>query len=97
MSISTLELRQIFEILMNYVEEYNVKNFSPEQDYYVTVYPDHLDKFLKCCDKNYTLGSIYDDIEFLRKLLTGEHEMPTTVDVEKFGAVITALGQEMLK
>lgn len=93
--ITTQELRQIFKLLMDFIEKRNVEKIALKQDYYVTVAPEELDAFSKNPEENYGYGQISDDIEYLKKLLTDpDHYIPDTVAIEKFGTIMTALGQE---
>jgi hypothetical protein len=94
-NITTQELRQIFELLMDFIEKRNVKKISLKQDYYVSVPPEKLDAFIKNPEGNSEYGQISEDIVYLEKLLTDPaNYMPDTVAIEKFGAIMTAIGQE---
>ena len=94
------ELRQIFELLLKYAQKWGVKeiSFKDEDDYYFKIW--HRDRnfedieFLNC--PNYTIGSLSDDIEGLKSILNGKDE-PCTLDLERIGAILTALGATMLE
>ena len=98
--ITLNELEFIFKLLLKYIKQQNIKaiSFSNEDNYYFKVW--HQDrnfddlKFLKC--PKYTIGSLSDDIEELRKILANEDEV-SALDIERLGAILTALGATIVK
>jgi hypothetical protein len=93
--ITVQEMCQIFKLLMDFAKQRNIKKISFKQDYYVSVSSESLEKFLERPKGNYTLGQLSDDIEYLKKLLTDPDDYsPDPAAIEKFGAIMTAIGQE---
>jgi hypothetical protein len=96
MELTIQDMRKLADILITHAEKLRVKKMPLDYDYYIKVPLKKTSNFIDNPQENYVIGSLYDDVEDLKKVLSGEYE-PTTVDIEKFGAIMTALGQQIIK
>lgn len=93
------EMEFLCKKLIIFAKKWGIKDvsFEDKDDYYFKIWHEHRKFTLEFLNNpEYTLQSLDDDISGLKRLLDDE-EIPTTLDLERFGAIFTALGATMLE
>lgn len=91
-TITPEELRKICEMLLNQVITSGFKQIDLETDYYWDIFMDDREDFNIKPDP--VVGSLFDDIEELRRVLRKEIP-PTVVDFQRLANVLIAVGEKM--
>jgi hypothetical protein len=92
------ELEFLLKRLSVFMKNWGIKNvsFDAKDDLYFKVWHEDREFTPEFIDRpKYLLQSVSEDVAELRRLLDLE-ETPTTVDLERIGAVLTVLGATML-
>jgi hypothetical protein len=97
MTLTVDELEQITKLLIKYIRWCGTKeiSFSGDKAFYLKIY--YEDRNIIFDEKlserpPYAIGSLIDDMEGLKKVLSGEY-MPCNLDLERLGAILTVLGE----
>ncbi len=96
MKLTIDELEHIFDLTIEYYKQRDIRKISfPSHDYYPRVLFKNLDfdnpEFLKC--PHIGLGSLMDDLEAWKNILSDIDRLPCMVDVDSLGAILTAFAQ----
>jgi len=89
------ELSKLFNMVYLYLQKENVKKiaFEGKNDYYPMVLRKDINfnnpQFMQC--PKYAIGSLDDDIQGLKDVLSGKHE-PWELDLQRIGAILTTIG-----
>lgn len=95
MKLTREELELLFKMTIQYLksEGINEISFNNNDNYYPKIWHHDVDfsnpEFMKC--PRFTIGSLPDDIDDLKKVLNGRFEL-VPLHLEKLGAILTQLG-----
>lgn len=94
--ITSKELLEIAKLLIKDIEErgYKTIKFADEDAYYQKIW--HKDRTFDGTPEH-SLNFVDEDMEALKRLLTDKEEVPTSYDLERFGALFTTLGAVISK
>lgn len=95
MNIKIDELEQVFLILINKAIKQGILEFKIDTDYYWNIAEEDRENF-KIENPKLEVGSLIDDWESLKKVLNGTN-IPTTVDIERLGNVISFIASYIEK
>ena len=89
--ISVVEIRQVFERIINKLELENEVNVEFEKDLYRYIPTDQWDKYDEVVIEE---GSLYDDLDSLRLLANDPKRPCTYVDFDRIASVLRAISQK---
>ena len=93
MEISVNELASICDILVSKAKERGFGSVDLLIDNYWYISSDEREDFISK-PNNLCVGSLYEDINYLRKILD-EENIPTPVDFDRLANVLIAVGQRI--
>jgi len=90
--ITTKDLKRLCELIIKKLEWEQVTNVQIETDLYRFI---PTDKWSSFEDTEILTGSLYDDIDSLKRLLADNDRPTTYVDFDRLASVLRALSQEI--
>lgn len=93
MKVKLSELQHICEILLKKAEESGFNQIEMDFDNYWLISSDEREKF-GSNTPTMCVGSIYDDIDSLKKILNGINA-PSPVDFDRLANILIAVGQRI--
>ena len=92
MKIKTEDLERCFKEIINKLREENIDLIKINTDYYQLISAGQWDNFEY--NEDPSVGSLFDDIESLKKMIN-EQDIPCTyVDFDRVSSVLRAISQE---
>ena len=92
MKITSHELKKLYEKIAEEIHHRKLDTISFENDYYWAVSLDDRENLSK--DPQLTVGSLRDDIEGLKDILS-EDRVLSVVDINRFANILIVIGQKM--
>lgn len=86
------EIESIFMLLIQRAKNDWIEVIDLETDYYWVITTDEWDDFKSDPSPKPVVGSLYDDWESLKKILSGEH-IVTYLDYERFASILRAISE----
>jgi len=95
MIVKLQEVADLCDILINKAKSIEFNEIQTDSDYYWTITSDERED-INNENPQVTVGSLKDDWESLNKVLEGGN-IPTPVDFERLGNILTAIGEIISK